>query len=179
MDSVDEGENYVMITMSHTLISGVLQKRELFWLKPNIIVLLDMAESETERKYTQNFILQDFRYNAKDKNRVAVDVAPKFTLTVTQYPAGSDFELISYNGTADMNDTEHYRGSLVTGRSRLRKGLNLAYIKTGSKAEFITVLEAHSGKSEEISVKNVTFKDGVLTVEKKDGEKMKWEGEAR
>jgi hypothetical protein len=50
--------------------------------------------------------------------------------------------------------------------------LNLAYNKRGRQAQFITVLEAHSGKEQEVAVRSAGVSDGVLHVELENGVKI-------
>lgn len=150
IETVDERDDCVILTMSHNCYHGVTVKRRLMWIKPNIIVLYDEAESDIEHKYTQNFVFQRWKVS-RSRFTATVSVAPKFTAAITQIPVDdSDFKLEIFNGTTDVNDEAHYRGSLATGWSRLRMGRNLAYTKYGSKANFLTVIELH-GSSDGIA----------------------------
>lgn len=148
IETVDERDDCVIIDMSHNCYEGVTLRRRLMWIKPNIIVLYDETDSHTEHKYTQNFVLQNWNVDKKDKSKALISVAPDFTATITQINADdNDFELEAFYGTTDVKDEAHYRGSLVSGWRRLRKGCNLAYTKNGSNVKFLTVIELHGASN--------------------------------
>lgn len=147
-EDVDEREDYVILTMAHNCYNGVTLKRRLIWIKPNIIVLYDEAESDSEHRYTQNFVMQNWNVDKNDKSRVIVSVAPKFTATISQIVADdNDYVLEMFHGTTNVNDETNYRGSLISGWTKLRKGCNLAYSKYGNVVKFLTVIELHSAST--------------------------------
>lgn len=171
INSVDEQEDFVFISMHHALISGVMLKRHLFWIKPNVIVLVDEADSENEHTYTQNFVLENYHVDKSDIRKVKIK-ADSVNASIVQFSAeNGNYDLKQYNGTTDVNDTENYRGSLITDFTSLRKGLNLAYSKKGAAAKFLTAIECHSKNvsKSEVSVKNITFENFVITVELTNG----------
>lgn len=148
IDTVDERDNCVILTMSHNCYNKVTLRRRLMWIKPNIIVLYDEAESDNEHKYTQNFVLQNWVIDKNDSSRVTVSISPNFTVTISQIAVDeSGFELEKFHGTTDVNDESNYRGSLITDWTKLRKGCNLAYTKHGSKVKFLTVIELHGSSN--------------------------------
>lgn len=148
---VDERENCVILTLMHNCYEGVTLKRRLVWIKPNIIVLYDEAESETEHKYTQNFVMQNWTVDKKDISKVTISAAKKITASVLQIDADdNDYVLEMFCGTTNVNDEANYRGSLISGMTRLRKGCNLAYSKKGSVVKFLTAIELH-GSSDGIA----------------------------
>jgi len=155
MDDYDEQEDYIAIYMSHRLIKGVELKRTFIWLKSNVIILYDEANGDSAHKYTQNFILPDVQFSG---NETVSLKNGSVELLIKQFYGG--YELKCYSGTTNKNaDMKEMRGSQITGFTKLRKGLNLAYDKQGENAVFLTVLEAHSSNAEiaefEISVKEL------------------------
>jgi len=165
---VDEEEKYVLVFMRHMLIDGVVMKRKLLWVKPNIIILIDSAEADSKHRFAQNFILGDYRVDKRDKSRISIYVQSGLDVAIMQYPAGEkEFELEEYNGTTDVGDTDNMRGSLVSSWHRLRKGKNLVYTKEGISAEFVTLIECHSDKAKdkEVSMKDITVtEDNIVMV---------------
>ena len=177
IDTVDERDDCVILTMSHNCYDGVTIMRRLMWIKPNIIVLYDEAESQNEHKYTQNFILQDWNVDNNDKSKAIVSIAPGFTASVTQLSVDDkDFEVKIFRGTANVNDEDNYRGSLITAWRKLHKGCNIAYSKHGSRAKFLTVIELHNTDQEisqqENSVKNAVIEHDKIAVVLESGKEI-------
>lgn len=170
----EEQDSYVSLTMVHSMYEGVVLKRNLIWIKPNIIIVCDDCTSDTKHKYTQNFMLDDFAFNNKDKSKLLIDVSSNYKVSITQFKADNlDFSLEIHNGTFDLNDEKNYRGSLVSGFKKLQKGLNVSYIKNSTNAKFMTVIEVHgasSGLSEkEKSMSDIKCDDLNITVTLSDG----------
>jgi hypothetical protein len=97
-----------------------------------------------------------------DKRKLSFKVADSYTLTISQF--GSDFELATFDGTNKPEDTEHWRGSVCQGFDKLYQGRCIAYNKKALSADFLTVLEAHSGKDAEVTVKDIAIADSKLKV---------------
>jgi hypothetical protein len=147
IDAVSEHEDYVLLGMSHRLYPDVELRRAFLWLKPNIVILLDSAESGTEHAYVQNFLLE------KD--------AQQF-LSITQQ--GNSCDLETFTGTTDADDYEHLRGSIISNLKKPARAMNLAYTQKGTSASYVTVLEAHSGKEGEIAIKSVQVDGGNVKI---------------
>ena len=174
----EEKDSYVSLLMEHSLYDGVFLKRRFIWVKPNIVVICDECSSDKEHKYTQNFMLEDYAFDAKDKSRLFINVSSKYHASITQYKVDElDFNLETYNGTTDLNDVEHYRGSIIKWFKTLSKGLNLSYIKRSTKAKFMTAIEVHgdsfNGNHSEKTLSNlrcdlsnivIMFSDGTSVV---------------
>lgn len=170
----EESDSYVSLAMVHSLYDGVVLKRNLIWIKPNIILIYDECTSDVKHKYTQNFMLDDLAFNSKDKHKLLINVSSKYKASITQLKADdSDFNLEIYNGTTSIKDEENYRGSLISGFKKLQKGLNVSYIKRETKAKFMTVLEVHGdsdGLSEkENSISNIKWNEQNIAVTLSDG----------
>ncbi|MCL1797157.1 MAG: heparinase II/III-family protein [Eggerthellaceae bacterium] len=147
IDAASEHTDYVLIGMSHRLYPDVELRRAFLWLKPNIIVLLDSAKSETEHVYGQNFLLE------KD--------AQEF-LSITQH--GDSSELEKFTGTTDISDYDNLRGSVISNFKKPLQAMNLTYTQKGTSANYVTVLEAHTGKEGEISIKSVQVDAGNIKI---------------
>ena len=169
IDSVEETENHVMLDMSHRLLDGIELKRKFLWLKPNIVILMDEAESKTEESFTQNFMMEDHLVQKIDGRRAAVQIAPGFYVSITQCMANQEFVLEEYHGTDKTDDKGNLRGSLLTRKGTPCKGLNLAYTQKGNKAKFFTVIECHSSSKKEVKekkIKNLHFDEhGKMMIE--------------
>ena len=175
IDEVQETEEYVSVFLSHYLIDNVKMARKIWWFKPNVMILVDEANSEENRSFTQNFLLGNFSIEKKDKNSVIVHVAPGFDVSIVQCLVDSNTTLTEYRGTSDASDTEHFRGSQIIGWKKLTNGLNLAYTKKGCAVKFVTIIQCHNNSSEnmnQLRVKEVRFdKSGKMVVnffDKKD-----------
>lgn len=145
----EEKDSYVSLTMEHSLYDGVFLKRRFIWVKPNVVVICDECSSDKEHKYTQNFMLENYAFDAKDKSRLLINVSSNYRASITQYKIDElDFNLETYDGTTDIKDVKHYRGSIIKGFKTLRKGLNLSYIKRSTKAKFMTAIEVHGDSVE-------------------------------
>jgi hypothetical protein len=174
IDDVNEQENFVVITMSHRLLTGVTMQRKLMWIEPNIIIIIDTAECQTERGFTQNFMLDNFNVYKKDKQKVSIDASLEITATITQFAAdGADFALTEHHGTTNIQDEANLRGTLIESWEKPKKGLCLAYTKKGKGAQFITAIELQSTseKAQEYqkSVSTVSIEAGRLLVTLADG----------
>jgi hypothetical protein len=169
-----ERDNYVLITARHSLYGDAALTRRLLWCKPNVLVVYDEAQAQEKRHiYTQNFLLPNVKTEDADTSHAALEIADGFMLTISQFEPDKDsteLELAKYTGTTDpAAPEEQLRGSRVAGFNKLEKLLNLAYSKRGYTAKFLTLLEAHSGKENEVSMRSVNVNDGVLHVELSDG----------
>lgn len=170
----EESDSYVSMAMGHSLYEGVALKRNLIWIKPNIILIYDECTSDVKHKYTQNFMLDNFAFNSKDKHRLLINVSSKYKASITQLKADdSDFNLEIYNGTTSIKDEKNYRGSLIFEFKKLQKGLNVSYVKHATIAKFMTVIEIHGtseGLSEkENSVSNIEWNDQNIAVTLSNG----------
>ncbi len=172
MDSCVEQETYVVVSMSHRLIDNVEMYRKLIWIKPNIIVLIDEARSETDHRFEQNFILNKFRLSKKDQNKVSVHVASSFDVIIRQFARRRAIELNVYKGNISGEEAS-LRGSRIHKGKSFERGLNLAYAQEGNMARFATVIECHSpereGKPSEFSVQALKIKDDHAVITLDDG----------
>ena len=177
IDDVEENEKQVLISMSHCLLDGIEMKRKFIWLKPNVIILIDAAESEEELNFTQNFLLENYPLDRINNQRDIVRVAPGVDVSITQCLLSNEMTCEEYHGTDDAKDTEHFRGSLISRQAVPRKGLNLAYTQKGRNPKFVTVIECHSATQkavEENYVKKLHFsQDGKITLDLQTGDNKK------
>lgn len=155
IDSAKENETNVQLVMSHRLIEGVEMKRTLLWIKPNILILLDEATSKESHKFSQNFLMDDFKYDLGTGNRAVAHVAPEFNVLITQCNVGSEAVLQEYRGTDDANDNENFRGSLLPKQKVPSKALNLVYTKEGTNVSFLSIIECHSPSEKSLKEKTV------------------------
>jgi hypothetical protein len=132
-----------------------------------VIILIDAAQSAEEHLYTQNFLLPRLDMDDSDKRKLSFKVADNYTLTISQF--GAEAELAAFDGTNKPDDTEHWRGSVCRGFDRLEQGRCIAYSQRASRVDFLTAVEAHSGKDAEVSVRSVNVTDSVLRVELSGG----------
>lgn len=154
IDDFTEKDEYVLIKMSHRLYADTGIYRTFLWLKPNVIILFDYAESDNEQSFAQNFLLE--------KNAMSY-------LEITQHSGDCIQE--EYKGTANTK-AANLRGSYIENFKKLVPSLNKVYIQNGKTAEFMTVLEAHTGKENELNVKTVQTKGVNVTVTFEDGKEM-------
>lgn len=174
MDEASEADEFVMISMSHRLIGGVEMKRYFMWIKPNIIIIVDEGISNEQHKYTQNFILGDFKL-IKDENHVRVNVSKDDYVDIVQH-LNEPCEVEEYRGTVDPaeDNIEKLRGSLIQSWKKPYHGLNLAYTKATNMARFVTSIECHSSKTngQEYHVSSVQKnKEGDYEICLKENEK--------
>ena len=148
IDEVEEKDGYVTISMSHSLIDGVVMRRKFVWIKPNIVILLDGAESEKEHSYSQNFLMDKARISQKDHAGITMQVDDEVEVSIRQCLRNMSYNVEMYDGTTDENDEEHYRGTLLDDWSTPHKGVNMVFTLHGRKADFVTVIECHSKKNE-------------------------------
>jgi hypothetical protein len=176
MEDAVEKDDYVFVAAKHILIEGVKLKRYIVWIKPNVIVICDEAESEIQHIYTQNFLFPLVTADDKDKSRITLEIENDYSLTVSQLQTELDsaaFEVKKYTGTTDANaDENDLRGSHIQGFKRPVKLLNLAYEKHGKTAKFLTVLEAHSGKAAEARFESAAVENGVINVRANGADKI-------
>jgi hypothetical protein len=168
---VDEHEDYVLLELEHTLFSDVILKRKFVWIKPNVIVLLDSGVAKESNKFTQNFILHTATLRQTAKNEPWTCFFAQYgevELKIKQFY--DDFELNEYTGTTNAQASQNtMRGSIIQNFGKLTNGLNLAFNKNGSIAQFLTALEAHSGRKNEVSVKKLSVNNNSLAVILDDG----------
>lgn len=167
-----EQEEFVMIPTSNILIEGVTLKRKFFWIKPNILIIIDEGQADKEREFTQNFLLGDFELNKKDFSNVHIKVSSDIEASILQHFASEDIKLKEYRGVNELGDDINPRGTIIENWRTPRRGLNLAYSKNGKEARFVTSIELHSKKlaADEQSLQSVNFdSDGNLIVVLGDG----------
>ena len=172
MDSCVEQETHVVVSMSHRLIDDVKMYRKLIWIKPNIIVLIDEAMADATHSFEQNFILNKFKVNKKDQNRVSVHVGKGFDVLIRQFARRKSIELNVYKGNSS-GEEESLRGARIRKGKEFERGLNLAFAQKGNMARFATVIECHSpdreGKPSELSVESLKIKDDSAVITLDDG----------
>jgi hypothetical protein len=156
-----ENDEYVIVVTGHQLYEGVTLSRVFVWVKPNVLVLFDRAESTTEHKYTQNFLFNPPKQRQDGENYTEFKRTDRDTFRVTQYDGGYNLEV--YKGQTTF-DPENPRGIIFFDQKSPSPVLNFAYNITGNVARFATVLEAHSGKENEISVALEKDDDGAYTI---------------
>ncbi|MGX9965218.1 heparinase II/III domain-containing protein [Roseomonas sp. F4] len=172
LDDAAEADEYVFVAGKHMLIDGVTLSRRWLWLKPNIIVIYDEAQSESEHLYTQNFLLPDLKFDDRKERQITFSVGKGATFSVTQLPIDGDFQLKKFFGDTNAAASEKtLRGSRVVGFRKLAKLTNLAYEKRAKSAKFITVLEAHSGKEGELVFGSANVANGMLNATASLGDK--------
>lgn len=160
-----ETDEYVFVCGEHGLINGVTLSRKWLWLKPNILVIYDEAQSEGEHLYTQNYLFPNCAYDDADKLKVKFTPDPDCTLTVTQLPLDGDFALNKFFGTTDPHAPEkELRGSRVQEFGQCQPLVNLAYEKRAANTRFLTVLEVHSGREGELTFEAADVEGGILAV---------------
>jgi hypothetical protein len=173
LDDAVEADEYVLVSGKHTLIDGVTLSRKWLWLKPNIIVIYDDCQSESAHLYTQNFLFPNAKFDAKTQHRTTFSLAKGCTFSVTQLPAGPDFELKQFFGATDPAAPEQaLRGSRIEKFRYPTKLTNFAYEKRAKSANFLTVLEAASGKDGELSFSSADIANGMLNVSARRGEEQ-------
>lgn len=171
-DSV-ETEDYVLVTGRHMLIDGVTLSRKWLWLKPNIMIIYDEAESKDDHLYTQNFLLPNMKFKSNGSHDFRFSIADGYTFRVTQLPTESDFHLRAFGGTtntAAADDT--LRGSRIVGFRKVEKLSNLAFEKRTKNATFLTVLQAHSGRETELTFESADISGGRLNATASRGGKI-------
>lgn len=171
IDSFTERDDCVIINISNVCYQGIILKRRLMWIKPNIIILYDRAESDTEHKYTQNFVMSACDVDYTDPTHIRTKSSKGVSAEITQFMQNNP-GITLYYGTVDANAEKYYRGSLISNYTVPVSGRNLAYNLIGNTASFLTSVEIHG--SEKISckehhVKSVELKLGKLAVTMEDG----------
>lgn len=158
-EDIDEREDCVLIPTAHTLIDGVILKRKFFWIKPNILMLIDEGIADRNREFTQNFLLGDFGIDKKDLSRVKIMVSKNIEGHIFQWYGDNNITMEEYRGVDEIGEKFNLRGTIIENWSRPRRGLNLAYTKKATEAKFITSIELHSKKqiNEEQSLQSVNF----------------------
>jgi hypothetical protein len=164
--TVTEHKDYIIVRTGHELYSGVNIQRTFLWVKSNVLILFDSAESAVEHSYTQNYIISLFTSRSDGENYIEIKRSNKHRFRITQYEAG--YDLKDFNGVIPF-DVENPRGVICENGVTPKSAYNLAYTKHGKTVKFLTVLEAHSGKPNEISVHSVNTKGSVLCVELTNG----------
>jgi len=174
MKSYKEQDDYVVISMCHNLYDSVLIKRNLIWVKPNALVLVDEASSEEAHEYTQNFITKNYKYiSGKDNHAVNVKIDSNHELHISQLLSdGNKLKLEFFNGTSSVKNIDKYRGSLIKKSSSLEKGLNVAYSAKTKKIRLVTLLEMNSSlqdvHSKEKHILSCAVKDDSLILKMKN-----------
>ena len=146
MKSCKEYDDYIVITMCHSLYDSVLIKRNLIWVKPNVLVLIDEAISEKSHEYSQNFVTKNYKYVcAKDNLGINIKVDSTHELKISQLLLDDNkLKLEFFNGTTSVKNIDKYRGSLIKKSSSLEKGLNVVYSSKSKKLRLVTLLEMSS-----------------------------------
>ena len=163
IDSFKSENNVVVINMSHTLISGVLIKRHFIYIKPNVVILVDTAESETIHKYSQNFLIGN-KYKYSNLNQgVSFSVSDTLSVNIMEH--------INTNSCINIKcgDKNSYHGNVIKNMKELSPGLNLSISMKGQKVIFVTSIEINDRSVTDNtiyqnSISNITKNDEKLTV---------------
>ncbi|MBO6294065.1 MAG: heparinase II/III family protein [Selenomonas sp.] len=171
-EDIEEREDCVIIPVSHTLIEGVVLKRTFFWIKPNILILMDSGMSDKDRAFIQNFLLGDFILAEKEITTTSLQISKDISGRIIQHFEREGTTLEEYRGKNGTDGHKNFRGTYIENWRTPRRGLNLAYSKKGKEARFVTSIELHSKKlaADEQSLQSVNFDaDGNLIVVLGDG----------
>ena len=163
IDSFKSENNVVVINMSHALINGVLIKRHFIFIKPNVVILVDKAESKDLHKFSQNFLIGS-KYEYSNLNRgISFLVSDSLTMNIIEHVnAESTINIIS-------GDENSYCGNVIKNMKELSPGLNLSISEKGRNVIFITSIDitdnsvTNNGLPEH-SVKNVSEIDGKVNI---------------
>ncbi|SEH27913.1 heparinase II/III domain-containing protein [Selenomonas sp. KH1T6] len=169
---IEEHEDYVVIPTSHYLIEGVNLKRKFFWIKPNILILIDEGKADRNRKFSQNFLLGDFEIDKEVPSKIYITASNDIDGYILQHWEKENIELEEYRGMNKVEEEVNPRGTIIENWRIPRRGLNLAYSKEGLEIKFVTSIELHSSKHtfEEQNLQSVNFdSEGNLIVVLGDG----------
>jgi hypothetical protein len=161
-----QNNNYSLVYMSHKFYQGVIVCRTLLWVKPNILIIADFANSGNKHKYTQNFLINPAKEVVKTEKHVVFIYSDTDSFTITHFDTIDNLDVIK--GSKDF-DALKPRGYIFPDRKRHQSVSNYAFNKLGTNAQFLTVLEAHSGKGTEFSVSSANLNNDILHVELSNG----------
>jgi hypothetical protein len=162
--SVEEFENHTIVRMENNQYEDCMLSRMLIWIKPNVIVLIDEAKSRDPHMFAQNFMLAEFagiddsdaaQFVAYKKNKAA-------ELRIVQFGDGK-YERSHYSGRAKFEErikSNELRGTVSLDGTSPKAYRNLVYRSQCSDATFATVIEAHTGKDDELCVTIEKFDTG-------------------
>ena len=173
IDEADEKGDWVRISMHHELIDGVRLARTIVWIKPNIVLLVDEGVSAEKHTYSQNFILGLKKPMNIHSSPFSKGTAPKVVFKLDKehivhlwQHKPANIILTEFQGTDQVDDVLHYRGSRIKKLKHPVKGQSLVFSLKGSKALFLTSIECRGAThaSEEQRLKEAMLKVGQLTV---------------
>lgn len=165
LDDAVSTDNYAFISGKHFLIEGVSMARKWLWLKPNVLIIYDEARSNKNHLYTQNFIAPKWKFREPTNGVVEFRDGKGCTFQISQAPRDTKFRTKTYFGTNKLSATEgELRGSRIDSFTRPRQMTNIAFEKHSSNCDFLTILQASTGRADEAKLINVEVTEGFLNI---------------
>jgi hypothetical protein len=81
-----ERDDYVFMALLHTRLPEITLMCRLLWLRLNVLIIYDKAQSEIEYTYTKNILFPNVAVDETDKSNITLNKAEGFTLTISQFP---------------------------------------------------------------------------------------------
>ena len=173
-ENIDEREDCVIIPCSHNLIEGVILNRKFFWIKPNILILIDYGSATEVKDFTQNFLLHDLAIEKNGSNNsLLLRVSSSVDGKIVQHYGNEEIKFEEYRGANEFGDGNiNLRGTIAENWQNPRRGLSLVYTKNEREVKFVTSIELHSKNrtGEEQKIQSVNFDvEGNLIIVLGDG----------
>lgn len=164
-------EGYSWVRGEHNLFQNVKLSREILYIKPNVLLIFDKANSNTHHSYEQNFNLGktfEIDYEQSDENLVvANNDNGDITVTIKQLKPIDSYRIYKgYNNEKDRKNPIRGYASEVT--NELFEINQIEFHKNGFNVEFVTLISLESSRySEKIEFVDLNYVGNTKVIEYK------------